>query len=114
MTRADLIKRVLQKLRELEFDEGPSSDESAIIGAKYDEVYAELNERGLVNWSASGEVPLTHSQSVIAIVASRSSDDFFVDEPRLQRLVFEERTAEKKLRQMEHIPYVSTDEPVYY
>ena len=114
MTKTDLITRVLRKLRELEADEVASSEDSSLIGAKYDEVYAELNERGLVNWASTGDIPNTHAQSVIAIVAFRSADDFYVDEQRYQRLAMEERGAEKTLRQMEYIPYVSTDEPVYY
>lgn len=114
MTKNDLIIRVLRKLRELEADETGSSEDVSLVGAKYDEVYAELNERGLVNWSSTGEIPNTHAQAVIAIVAFRSADDFYVDEQRYQRLGAEEQGAEKLLRQMEYIPYVSTDEPVYF
>lgn len=120
MTKNDLIIRVLRKLRELEADETGSSEDVSLVGAKYDEVYAELNEAGLVNWASTGSIPNTHAQHVITIVAYRSADDFYVDEQRYQRLKFEAEGADgnggamARLRQMEYIPYVSTDNPVYF
>lgn len=122
MTKNDLIKRVLLKLREIEADETPNSSDSALIGDKYDEVYSELNELGLVAWSSTGDIPNTHAQPVIIIVAARSADDFYVEEPRYTRLQVEafgprldnSGGAMARLLEIEHIPYVDVAEPRYY
>lgn len=114
MTKSEAIRRILLKLRDIESNEEAGSDDVDLLGAKYNEVYAELNRSGLVNWGLAGEIPDTHAQAFIAIIASRSADDYHVDEQRYQRLMIESQGAFNKLKQMEHIPYVSTDEPVYY
>ncbi len=122
MTRSELITRVLQKLRELEADETPSSEDTALVGAKYDEVYEELNDRGLVSWASDGTIPSTHAQPMVTIVAARSADDFHVEEVRYQRLQVEafgprlDETggAMALLKEREYQPYVSDAEPKYY
>ena len=119
MTKNQLIKRVLLKLREIEADETPSSEATAVVGPRYDECYAFLNDKALVTWALDGEIPDSHAESMVTIVAAKSADDFHVDETRYQRLQFEAFgqtgfSAMDNLEQLAHVPYIPTSEPEYY
>jgi len=61
------------------------------VDDRYDELYAELNERGVIYWGASDDVPTESVGSIIKILAYEVADEFLGinDEARLGRLKFE-------------------------
>jgi len=114
MTKTELIKRVLIKLKVIQSDDTVSTEDSDLIGAVYDEVYQELKIQELVTWTSTGDIPTSHAQSMIKIVASRSADDFEHEELNVQRLLIEESQAMDKIVILNRVPYVSTSEPECY
>lgn len=52
MTRAEAIKQVLQNLTVLDAISQPAAEDAATVGARLDQVRAELTERGLCWWDA--------------------------------------------------------------
>ena len=114
ITLAALKDRVAQKLRVVANGETVDANDLTLIEDKYNEVYDELNNLGLVDWALAGPINTTHSQHVITIVASRCADDFEVEESRLQRLMVEDMSARNKLKEQAHQEYVPEDQPEYY
>ena len=72
ITLTALKLRVAQKLRIVANGESIDTNDDALIEDKYDELYEELNNVGLVDFIQAGPVTTTHSQHIITILAVRS------------------------------------------
>jgi len=114
MTKTQLIKKVLQKLKVLEMGETPDSDQTATVGDEYDAAYQELKNDEVVTWTAAGEIPTLQATQMVIFVASRLVDEFSVPELRAQRLIQQGSIAQDRLYELNSVPYESTEEPVSY
>lgn len=114
MTKSNLIKKILQKLKVLETGEEPNADQIATVSDDYDSIYEELKDDGLVSWLINEDIPTKMAKQVILIAAGGLTDEFFVPEQRAQRLIIQGIEAKERLRELFSVPYVSTEEPVYF
>lgn len=114
MTKTELIKKVLQKLRVLEVGESPDSDQTTAVGDMYDTIYQELKNDEVVTWTATDDIPTLQANQMIIISASRLVDEFFIPEARANRLILQGEIARNRLFELNSVPYVSTTEPVSY
>lgn len=75
MTRADLIRQVLENLRIIDAITEPSAEDAAAAGRYLDQETARLTEIGLVWWPAE-EIPQSVSGALSDLVAERSANTF--------------------------------------
>ena len=114
MTKTELIKKVLQKLRVLEVGETPDADQTTTVGDMYDSAYQELKDDEIVTWTSAGEIPTKEAQQMVSYVSSMLVDEFNVPEGRAQRLIIQGNNARQRLFELNAVEYVSTEEPEYF
>lgn len=114
MTKTELIKKVLQRLRVLEVGEEPDADQTTTVGDAYDQLYRELEKDKVVDWGSTGEIPNKQALQMVSFVAGNLVDEFFVPEARAQRLIIQADNAHQRLYELDSLPYESTENPEYY
>lgn len=109
MTLTELNTAVLQELGVLASGESPVAGDAVIVQDKYANLYEMLLTEGLVNWTATEDIPTFAEGPVIAMVAHLCATPFGV--PQARRVELEQAgalslprqkggpsTAEKQLR----------------
>ncbi len=109
-TVAEIRDKAARKLGVLAFGQTLSNRYSADLTAAYSEVYAELRELNLVNWTLTGTIPDEVVEPVVALVARARVDEYGVSNDRYQRILNSAQNAETSLRRVIHDPYFSSSE----
>jgi hypothetical protein len=68
-TKSEIGVLALQALQAVEGDATPDSNDTTVIEAAYDMVYARLRTRHLVSWASTGSVPEECVNPVVSLVA---------------------------------------------
>lgn len=101
-TKADLVKRILQNLRQLGAGSAPTAEDAEIVGEKLANIHAELAREGLTNDGAGvwtiDEVPDFAAEPYIVMASSACGDTFHVPENRIVRLRLEAVEARTRIR----------------
>ena len=82
---------------------GPARTDAALQA--YDEVYAYLNELGIVDWGSTASVPNEYAFHVIALTAYTLSGDIAVPDSRYQRIARDAAGAELAIRRVYNNAY---------
>lgn len=83
-TKAQLAKRVLVRMGELDPDENPTFKEDQDIQEVMLSVYSSLKDRGYIQWDLES-IPVQYQDAFINVVADRASPDFGVNDPVLNQ-----------------------------
>lgn len=75
MTRAELIRQVLENLKVIDAINEPSAEDAVAVGRRLDQETARLAEIGLV-WWAVDDIPASVAQALSDLVAERSANTF--------------------------------------
>lgn len=113
-TKADLAKRVLQKLRVLGAGREPAAEDNTLVGNALDELHADLRNRGLTNdgsgtWTIE-TVPPYAVRPYVHMVTAELADEFHVPEDRIVRHLLSQVEAENRIRRNIMVP--NDGEPV--
>jgi hypothetical protein len=101
----------LQAMRVVEGDATPDSNDTAIIEAAYDQVYATLKTRHLVSWAPSGEVPDECVNPVVYLTAAQRLSLFTVPLDAQQYILSQAATAVGDLTEVLALDYAPVQVP---
>ena len=110
-TKAGIGLLALQTLKVAEGNATPEANDTAIIEAAYDNVYAMLNEKHLVSWELTGSVPDQLIDPVMMLTAAARITLFTVPQDVQAIVISSASQAVKTITEMQALDYVS--EPVY-
>lgn len=101
-TKAELVKRTLQNLRQLGAGASPTAEDAEIVGEKIDNIHAGLAREGLTNdgagvWTVE-TVPDFAAEPYIAMASAACGDTFHIPENRMVRLLLKEVETQAQMR----------------
>jgi len=100
VTRAGIANRALRRCGVLAFGQAVDQNRTDAALQAYDEVYAYLNELGIVDWGSTASVPNEYAFYVVALTAYTLADDIAVPDSRYQRIAVDAATAERSIRRL--------------
>jgi hypothetical protein len=107
-TQNEIAVRVLKKLGRLPDGQVAPASHTKIVKNEYTDLYQELLDDGIVNWSASDNIPNNVARYITVILLGRCSDDFGVPD----KWTILEPFMKKKIAAMVASPY--TPQPTKY
>lgn len=112
VTRAEIANRALRKLGVLPFGQSADSNRTDAALQAYDEVYAYLEELGIVDWGSTASVPNEYVFWVVAIVAYNLCDDIATPDNRYMRIKSDYAQAEAAIRRVYNNAYTRDETKV--
>ena len=76
ITRAQLVARVLEKLRVTGTGRDPAAEDKAIVEKAIEPAFDELQRREVVSLDANGTIPAAYQEHLAAFVGQLVADDF--------------------------------------
>ena len=89
LTIEQISKSLLTKLGRLPEGQSATGAQVAQVQEEYNDLYTELNEDGLVNWTSDADIPTGAAGFIKTLLLSRLADNFGVPN---QWLALEDRT----------------------
>ena len=105
-SKADIGLLALQSMKVVEGDATPETNDTTVIEAAYDSVYAMLNEKHLVSWPSSGNVPDELINPVTMLVAASRLTLFSPPLDVVQMIVTQAASAVEDITEMVVLDYV--------
>ncbi len=100
-TASQIRDKALSKLGLKAQGKVPTAAISDDVDNAYTEVYAELEELGLITWDADENVPDSHVSSLVALVAYARVDEYSVPNDRYTRIVNDQLRALPYIKQLQ-------------
>lgn len=113
-TKAEIAIMVMQKLTKLAPGETITTDDSALIQAKYDSFYHILAAQNLVSWGSTDDIPIQAEIPVVGLLAKECLNEFTIPARIAQDLLINEQNYKNILKMYEYQYYVPHTEAVYY
>lgn len=101
----------LQSMKVVDGDATPESNDTAIIEAAYDSVYAKLSRRHLVSWALDADVPDEFIDAVVALTAASRITLFTVPADDKQIILAAASEAVEEITEMVALDYVPVSIP---
>ena len=86
VSRSNTAKRAGEELGLVPVGQSLASNDNTRILQAYDEVYRQLEEKGLATWASDGSVPEKAAKYVVSMVAYNCLDTYPVSSARYQRI----------------------------
>ena len=112
VTRAEMANRALRRCGVLAFGQAVDANRTNAALQAYDEVYAYLEELGIVDWGSTASVPNEYAYFVISLTAYTLCDDISVSNSRYQRITRDSNNAEPNIRRVYNQSYTPDDTKV--
>jgi len=101
----------LQAMKVVDGDASPEANDTTIIEAAYDSVYATLNARHLVSWPISGNVPDEFINPVVALTAASRITLFTPPQDVVSIILSAAASAVEDISEMQALDYVPVEIP---
>lgn len=110
-SKAEIGLLALQGMKVVDGDATPETNDTNVIEAAYDSVYAKLNAKHLVSWAINGNVPDEFINPVTALVAA-SRITFFNPPIDVKELILAAASeAVEEISEMQALDYVPVSIP---
>lgn len=109
VTRAEIANRALRRCGILPFGQATDSNRTNAALQAYDEVYAYLDELGVVDWGSTASIPNEYSFWIVALTAYNLCDDIAVPDSRYMRISRDATVAEANIRRVYSGAYTRDD-----
>ena len=110
-TKSEIGLLALQALKVVDGDATPETNDTSVIEAAYDGVYARLATRHLVSWPLSGSVPDELIDPVVALVAKSRLTTFSPPQDVAANIRLDASTAFEDITEMLSLDYVPVSTP---
>lgn len=109
VTRAEIANRALREAGILAYGQTATSNLTDAALQGYDEVYANLEELGIVDWGSTASVPNQYVPWVVALVAFNKANEWGISNDRYTRIAQVASVAERSIRRVFEQGYTSTE-----
>lgn len=99
-TKSQIRAKALRLLGVVGVGVTPTGPQDSDMSDAYSEVYAELEELGLVEWAEADDIPSRFVDTVVNLVASKRVDEYGISNERYQRIMSKAAGAEANLRRL--------------
>ncbi|MEE8208711.1 MAG: hypothetical protein V3T88_07170 [Nitrosomonadaceae bacterium] len=110
-TKTQIGLLALQSMKVVDGDATPDTNDTTVIEAAYDTVYAMLNARHLVSWAITGSVPDKFINPVVALTAASRMTLFTVPQDVQVIIAAQAGAAVQTMSEMQALDYVPVPIP---
>lgn len=115
LTKTEIKTRVATDyLSLIQLNQSLESQDSTRLGQGYDEVYADLKNKGLASWASTDSVPNELAPHVIALVAKNCYKTYKPSAEKISLIEADALIAESSIRALINSDYISQQDPVDY